>query len=161
MERNDTMLTAIPKHWLSWDFTVLQGSEPVAAIDVSWWRENGELTVAGSRYRVRREGLMSGAFILESAGSVLARAEKTGVFVRSFAIEHAGRHYQLRARSAFGRKFAFGDGSQVTGSISPVGLFAHRARADLPAHLPLAVQIFILWLAIILWKRDADSTAAT
>ncbi len=30
------MLNAIPKSWFSWDFTVLEGSQPVADIAVSW-----------------------------------------------------------------------------------------------------------------------------
>ena len=154
------MLTAIPKSWFSWDFTVRQGSEPVADIDVSWWREKGVLTVAGTRYGVRREGLMSGAFVLESAGSVLARAEKTSAFVRSFIVAHAGRHYTLRARSAFLREIVLFDGPKETGSISPEGIFTRRASADLPEDLPLVVRIFLIWLTIILWKRDADSAAA-
>jgi hypothetical protein len=64
------MLTAVPKRWFSWDFTVTEESQAVADIDISWWREKGILTVQGVDYRVSREGMMSGDFVLESAGSV-------------------------------------------------------------------------------------------
>jgi hypothetical protein len=151
------MLRAIPKGWLSWDFVVKQGSQTLAEIDVSWWREQGELAVRGRTYKVFREGLMSGAFVLESAGSVLARAEKPSAFRRSFAIEHAGRQYTLRSKSAFGRAFELLDGPRAIGSISPEWIFSRRASADLPEDLPLEVRVFIIWLTIILWKRESDS----
>ena len=75
-----TMLKATPKSWFSWNFTVMGGAQPVADIDVSWWREKGLLTVQGTTYKVYREGLMSGAFILESARTVLGRATKPSAF---------------------------------------------------------------------------------
>jgi hypothetical protein len=154
------MLKAVPKSWFSWDFTVMDESRPVAEIDVSRWREKGLLTVEGATYQVYREGLMSGAFVLESAGSALARAEKPSAFHRSFIIEHAGKRYTLRARSAFGREFLLLDGAKEIGSLSPEGFFTRRARANLPELLPLPVRIFILWLAFILWKRESDSGGA-
>lgn len=156
------MLQAIPQSWLSWDFTVLQGEVPIADIDVSRWREKGELTVAGATYRVYREGLLSGTFVLESAGGVLARAKKT-TFFRSFLVEHAGRQYTLRAKSAFRRQLVLlegAEGSREIGSISPAGLFTRRASVDLPEELPLAVRVFLIWLTIVLWKRESDAAAA-
>jgi hypothetical protein len=154
------VLKAIPKRWFSWDFAVRKGSQPVADIDVSWWREKGLLTVEGTTYEVYREGAFSGAFILASAGSALARAEKPSAFRRSFIIEHAGRQYTLRAKSAWGREFLLLDGPREIGSLSPEGLFTRRATVDLPEHLPLAVRVFIIWLAVLLWKRESDSVAA-
>ncbi len=154
------MLKAIPNHWFSWDFTVMEGSQSVADIDVSSWREKGLLTVQGVTYEVYREGLMSGAFILESAGSVLARAEKPSAFRRSFIIEHVGRQYTLCATSAFRREFLLSEDSREIGSLSPEGIFTRRTRVDLPEELPLPVKVFIIWLSIILWKRESDSAAA-
>ena len=64
------MLTAIPRHWFSWDFALTDGEKPLADIDISWWRENGELTIFNVPYRVYREAPLMGAFILESSGAV-------------------------------------------------------------------------------------------
>ena len=85
------MLQVVPTHWYSWDVTVMDESRPVADLDVSWWGEKGILTIEGTTYRVYREAPMSGDFILEQAGSVLARAEKPSLFLRRFLIRHAGR----------------------------------------------------------------------
>ncbi len=112
------MLKAIPKRWFAWDFTIIEGSssQALAEIDVSWWREKGVLTVQGTSYRVYREGLVSGAFILESAASVLARAEKPSALRRSFIIEHSGTQYTLCAKSVFRRAFLLLTGIPRTSS---------------------------------------------
>ena len=151
------MLTAAPKQWFSWDFTVAEGPQTVADIEISRWREKGVLTVQGVDYRVYREGMMSGDFILESAGSVLARAQKPSAFHRSFEIKHEGRLYTLRAKSVFGRTFLLLAGEKEIGSLSPDGMMTRRAKVDLPSSLPLAVRVFVVWLAVILWKRAADA----
>lgn len=151
------MLTAVPKRWFSWDFIIEDDEKAVAEIDMSWWREKGLLKVEGVDYRVHREGLLSGEFILESAGSVIARAEKPSIIHRSFLIDHAGKQYTLRARCLFQRAFLLLEGDREIGSLSPESLFTRRATVDLPQTLPLPVKVFIVWLAMILWKRDSDS----
>jgi hypothetical protein len=137
----------------------VEGSEAVAGIDISWWREKGVLTVQGASYPIYREGWMTGDFILEAAGAVLARAQKPSAFLRCFIIEHAGKQYTLRAKSAFRRAFILLDESGEVGSISPEGIFTRRATVDLPEEMPLPVRIFITWLTVILWKRESEGGA--
>jgi hypothetical protein len=155
------MLTAVPTRWFSWEFTVNEGSRSVATIDVSWWREQGTLTVGGVDHRVYREGMLSGSFILEAAGSVVARAMKPSAFRRAFVIEHGGRRYVLQAASVLRRRMVLLEGDRTIGSLAPQGAFTRRADVDLPLDLPLAVRVFVIWLAVILWKRESDSGAIT
>src|SRR5262245_52283506 len=118
------MLKLIPKNWLTWDFIVTDGVSPIAEIDDhSWWREKGILLVQGSTYKVYQEGLMSGAFLLESSGSILARAEKPSVFHRSFDIEYEQKFYTLRADLVVHRKFVLIDGDRKVGWLRPDGPF--------------------------------------
>ena len=158
---NHKMLKVIPKSWFSWDFVITEGASPIADIDVSWWREKGVLTVRSSRYDVYREGLMSGAFILESSGSILARAEKPSAFRRSFELEYGKKFYTLQAESAFRRKFVLIEGDREVGWLSPNGVFTRQATSDLPEEIPLPVQVFMIWLVVILWKRESDSAGAS
>ena len=154
------MLRIVPKHWFSWGFAVRDGDRHVADIDMAWWRERGVLAVEDRPYEVYREGVMSGAFILASPEGILARAEKPSAFFRSFVVEHAGRAYTLQARSAFFRSFVLLDGPTEVGTLTPDGPFTRRASADLPEDMPLPVRVFVLWLALLLWKRQSDSSAA-
>jgi hypothetical protein len=151
------MLHIVPTRWYSWDVTVSDGSRPVANIVTSWMREKGAMTVEGRTYRVSREGLMSGDFVLEQPGGTLARAEKTSVFGREMVIRHAGRSYTLRPGSFWGRSFVLFEGSRQIGSIAPTGVLTRKAAADLPHHLPLPVRMFIVWLTMIAWKRRQSS----
>jgi hypothetical protein len=150
------MLQLVPSHWFSWDFTVRQGSEILANIDVSWWSEKGVLTIQGTRFLVYREGFFSGYFVLESGDTIVARARKPSAFLHSFIVEHAGKQYTLRQHSALGRPFQLLDGDREVGSITQE-VFTDRASVGMPQDMPLPVQVFIAWLVIILWKRDANA----
>jgi hypothetical protein len=100
---------------------------------------------------------MSGDFVLSSRGSVLARAQKPSAFRRTFIIAHGDKHYRLQAKSAFRRAFELRDGDRVVGSLSPRDMFTRRMAADLPETLPLPLKLFMMWLAVIMWKREAES----
>jgi hypothetical protein len=153
-------LQMLPKRWYSQDLSVMGETGPVADIDLSWWREKAVLTIDGKPYRAYREGLVSGDFILESAGTVVARAEKPSAWRRTLVIRHEGRGYELRAASAFRREFVLWAGSRQIGTVGPKHAFSRKAAVDLPDELPLPVRVFIIWLAAILWMRDSAGAAA-
>ena len=112
------MLKVIPKAW-SYAFSVTDGTESVAhTVDLSWWSDKGELRIQGTTYRAHRD---KSSYVLESVAGVLTRAERPHRWFREFVIEHSGRRYTLRAKSAFRRLF---------------------------------LQVFIVWLAMTLWKHE-------
>jgi hypothetical protein len=154
-----SMLMLVPLSWFSWDFNVLQNGSPIAEIDIFSWQEKGVLAVGGSSYKVYREDLMSGHFILELNGALLAHAEKPSALRRSFTIQHEDKTYTLKAESAFGRTFLLLKNDRQIGSIAPAGIFTRKAMVDLPDELPLPVKVFLLWLTVILWKRDSEAAA--
>jgi hypothetical protein len=154
------MLTATPKHWFSWDYAISRNDDHLADINISWWREKGTLVVAGQRYGVYRQRPMSGSFVLEANGANLASAEKPSSFRRRLLIEYMGREYELKPRGMFTRTFELHAGSTVVGSLSATGVFSRRMKVDLPETLPLPVRIFVVWLTVILWKRDAEASSA-
>ena len=153
-------LELIPQSWLSWNFNVLQDGRSVAEIDISRWREKGVLQVDGSNYDVYREGFMRGAFILELNGTRIGAAEKPSALARLFNVEHAGRSWKWEGR-VFRRSFVLEENSRAVGSLTPVAMVTRKATAELPDDMPLPVRIFMIWLALLMWKREADSGAAS
>lgn len=151
------MLRASPDSWLSWQFSIFDENKAIAKIDIAWVREAGTLHLQGTDYRVYREKLLSGAFILEKDGTVIARAEKPSALTRSFKVTCDGRNFVLEAESAFLRAFVLRENEQTIGTIKPEHAFTRNAVVDLPADMALPVRIFMIWLTFILWKRDADS----
>jgi hypothetical protein len=151
------MLIATPKRWFSWDFEVHKGGgQPVGDVRVSAWRERGAVTVGGIEYPVTREGVV-GAFTLSDAGGVLARAVKPSALHRMFTLEHDGKEYVLKAASAWGRDFALLDGEVQIGAVRPARLFGRQARAELPEDMSLEVRLFVIWLTLMLWKRQQQA----
>jgi hypothetical protein len=77
------------------------------------------------------------------------RQESTGAFDRVDRAEDAGDQFP-RVRFLL-------EGDKNIGSLSPNSWLGRDASVNLPADWPLAVKTFVIWLAIILWKRDAGS----
>ena len=153
------MLTVAPKHWYSWEFTLAAGDRVVADIDISSWRERGRLQVNGRAYRVYRDGMM-GPFILDADGVEVARAAKPSAFHRAFVLRHEGRELELRAANALRRQFLLLDGGTEVGVIDPQSVWTRSADVEFRIPLPEAVQAFIVWLTLLLWKRESDGGAA-
>jgi hypothetical protein len=52
------------------------------------------------------------------------------------------------------------DGEKQIGSIYPLGIFTRRSNIDLPDDWPLAIRVFLFWLAFIIWKRQHQAAAS-
>jgi hypothetical protein len=155
-----TTLTLMPKQWWSWDFLVMEGPRQLAFVDVSSWWEKGILTVEGVVHRVYREGATSGDFILERQGQVLAQATKPSAFRDTIILRYDGREYILRKKSIWRRAFILMSGGTEIGSLAPNSTWRRDATVTLPESWPRPIGVFVIWLAILLWKRDAHAAAA-
>jgi len=147
--------TITPKHLFVWDFVVRDDrGQEIGEVRLSAWRERGSVVAGGLEYRISRERAVGTVFVLEGAGSAMARAEKGSAFRRAFAVVHGGKEYALRARSAWRREMVlFDDGAEI-GSVAPERAWGRRARVDLPEGFPLELGLFIIWLSLVLWKRQ-------
>ena len=41
--------------------------------------------------------------------------------------------------------------------VRPARALGRQARADLPEDMPLEVRLFVLWLTLMLWKRQQQA----
>lgn len=154
------MLQLEPKHWYSWDFTLMAGDAALAQIDFSSWRERGSLRIQGQTYTVTKEGLLSGGFTLASPGGTVATASRESVFRRQYRVVAGGHSYTLQPRSTWGRAIVVREGDRELGTIAPRGIFTRRGTVSLPDVVPLPVRVFLVWLALLLWKREAEAANA-
>ena len=49
------------------------------------------------------------------------------------------------------------EGDREIGSIAPSNYFGRDARVSLPDDLSVALRLFVVWLTLLLWKRDSDA----
>jgi hypothetical protein len=154
------LLTMTPKRWYSWDFAVINGDRTIAELDLSSWRERAEILIGGVTHQVYRERAMGGDFIIDAGGRELARATKPSAFRHTMIVHYRGKDYTLRKPSVWGRAFALMDGDRQIGSVAPTSTWTRRATAELPPDWPVPITAFVIWLVILLWRRDAASAAA-
>lgn len=153
------MMTLVPKHWFSWDFALRDSvGMPWGEVGLSSWRERGTVAVGGQPYKVARSGML-GPFVLTGPSGARAAAIKESAFGQEFTLSVEERTYVLKRLSVWRREFGlFADGVRV-GSIAPEAWFSRRARIDLPDQMPGWGRAFVVWLTLLLWKRDSDSSS--
>jgi hypothetical protein len=155
------MLSVVPKHWYSWDFRI---EDPVGIpwgeVALSSWRERGSVAVGADRYKVSRQGL-TGPFVLEGPSGEVARAVKVSAFKREFELSMAQRDFTLKQVSWWRREYALLQGGAVAGSMAPKSWLSRRGQARLPDDMPQEVCAFVLWLILLMWKRDSDAAASS
>ena len=147
-------MTIVPSHWYSSGFSVVNHDRTLATVDISSWRERGDITVGDVTHHVYREHVCSGDFIIERAGTVLARASKPSSLTSTVVLHYNGRDYTLRKASIWRREFVIEDDERQIGSIAPTSMWSRRAVADLPDEWPEAIKFFTMWLAMIMWRRE-------
>jgi hypothetical protein len=102
---------------------------------------------------------LQGTFALKSGDQVLAHAHKTSIFSRSFDVEIAGGVSTLRPVSMWRREFELHHSNIPIGSIFPRSWFRRTTVIDLPDGLSLPEQVFLFWLVLVLWRRQAKQNS--
>jgi hypothetical protein len=111
----------------------------------------------GQDYSVRRSGFFGPLYELQLSGQTLISA-KQAAFVHSYTVSLGDRTWMLKAVDFTAKRFGLFDGVTQVGSISPASRihYTRDITIDLPEVLPLAGQVFLMWL--LLWKWGAAST---
>ena len=153
-------LLLTPTHWLTWDFRVTADGREIAIIDRDWFRERASFSIDGRSFGIRKTSLLRSNFVLEDNGTLVAEATKPSAFRRTFHVTAGGKQLTLRAVSALRREFHLFDGAAWIGRIRPLSAFRRKATAEFPETMPLEVQLFVTFLVLVLWKRQADRAAS-
>ena len=116
---------------------------------------DSEFVFDNIRYRLTREPGW-GDFVLHGPHGEICRASKPSAMFRSFEMDYAGMQWTLAAHSSLGDSFDLRSGSAVAGRLDAKGFFSRRGEATFPGSLPLPVQCFLIWLALLMWARSDD-----
>jgi hypothetical protein len=151
------MLRSIPKGLFSWDCRLVDDGVEVALLDLSTLRDAAKFELEGRRWEIRREGMLTGDWLLETGGQVIARATKISAFRRSYEIVADNRRLELAPVGFARRAYRLRHGDIVIGGMAPDGLFRRSADVDFPEELQLATRIFLAFLVLVQWRRTARS----
>ena len=153
------MLTCLPMSLCSWDYRISGATRGEGILTFEWMSEQGAIRSGPDACAVRKHGVASGKWTLELNGTAIARAEKPSAMFRQFSIFFENRVFDLRAVSAFSRKFILWEGGRQVGAIEAAHAFTRRATIDCQDSVPEWVELFAFWLVAILWRRAAQSSA--
>lgn len=156
------MLRAVRKSWFSYRTEVLDGAgATVAVIDLSNWRENATIEVAGRRYLARHRTWAKEFVLEDESGRAVATAEKPSAWRERFLFVLGERRYELARGSAWGGTFVVSRaGAGVVGSVRQKGWFSSEVYVELPEELPVEVQMLILWLTMVLRRRQEAASGS-
>lgn len=158
------MLRAEPVGMFSRNYNIFQDDRQVSTIDLAWTREAGQFELDGKRLEIRRQKGW-GDFVLSSDRGILCRAAKPRLFSRSFEVRMGdqvqleGQKLTLRPEGWGSRSYAVRQGDHRFGSIQARSIWSRKVEIDLPDSLPMEIRVFLLWLVLITWRRQAAAGA--
>lgn len=131
----------------------------IGQIDCGGIRQPASITIGEATFRPARDGVLRATYHLDGDGARLASATPAGTGLRRFTVEAGARTFTLAVASWSGRRFTLTENGAAVGTIARSGIFSTKSQADLPDNVPLAVQAFLIWLVIIVWRRQAATNA--
>ncbi len=155
-----TRLRGVPTSWISRDFRVTRDGDEVTRVDVTPLIGSARFEIDGAPFQIRREGLVRPTFILERAGTPIARATLGGFFRPSLDVRTSDRRLTLRSASPFVRRLLLYHGDRQVGAVTPRAPFRREGLLDLPEDLPLPERVFLTHLAMFIWNRRRAAAAA-
>lgn len=158
------MLEVIPDGWLSSRYTVARDGVGIAALGFRAVREAGLITAGDDQFEVRRQRPSSGDWHLERAGGVVVATAQRPSAWRSQIVVRASDQpnvVHLRRPSTWRRTIEVVESERKVGEIRQTSMWRQRIEADLPDDLPQAMQLFSLWLVLLLFRREDSSAAAS
>jgi hypothetical protein len=154
-------MEAVPRSFFSWNFEILENSQKIADLDMSSWREKGLVQVDGANFTISKEGFINPTFTFSQDNTELATATKETMLSHGFVVDVDGKRFYLKKKSFFSRVMLFSNDLGSIGTIKRRSLFKRGALVELPEDVDLPVRIFVIWLVLLMWKRDSDNAASS
>jgi hypothetical protein len=152
------MVTVQPRSSWKRGFDLLDGSGAViGAFEGSPWREGGRIRSGGQEWEFRRE--RSRRLVLAGPQGEGAAADRVSFWSGRWQVSAGGRTYELAKAAWYSQRLRLRSGDTVVGELSPRGVFGNKADVTLPPELPPAVQVFVVAVAMTLWRREQSAAA--
>jgi hypothetical protein len=153
--RNMSVLEAGPERWFRpLRYPVTRNGAAAGAIKFGATYQSADITLGAMRFVAAAEGMLGGKFHLTCNGLRVATAERSGLR-RGLVVQAGSRNLMLKPASAFGRGFTVVENDVPIGSITPASWASRKCRAELPDDLALEMQVFLIWLVLLIWWRVA------
>jgi hypothetical protein len=159
-------LSIVPVGLFSFNYDVLEGDTPVGSIvnRAAFLQIKGTLTSGGRQFFTRRESAFRPVYLLETPeGAIVARASRMMSLAEEYDISFGDRNIRLKKKALSLRQtFIISDASGAIGSIVQESLMSRRLLCEIDVEargLSREIVMFLLWMALIIRKKDAAQSS--
>tara|TARA_R110002096_G_scaffold29509_5_gene88965 strand:- start:34973 stop:35449 length:477 start_codon:yes stop_codon:yes gene_type:complete len=153
---------AIPQGLFTWNFEIRKADNVVGMTTYRIFGESGELSLGERQFVVERQGPLSGQWRLaQRNGPELAVAQKANAFTRRIEMKwlEAGSVLTMEGVNPWSRTMKITANGNLLGRIVPDHLFTRKSTLEFGEDVPMEIQLFCLWLAVMLWRRAANNSS--
>jgi hypothetical protein len=152
-----------PQGFFSRHFNLTRGGQLVATLRMSLWTEGCEFTIAGHEFAIRRVSMWKDGFQLFTGDQSVCEV-KRGFWSRRFELSAVDEKLLLQPAGWFTRNYQllavdFKAGQREVGQIRPAGWFTRQRVATFADEVPLPVQVFALFLVLVVSQRQQRRNA--
>ncbi|HTK78275.1 MAG TPA: hypothetical protein VL371_23645 [Gemmataceae bacterium] len=155
------MLSVHQPKLFSRNLELYDGSTQVATIGFRAFSRLAEIQVGGTSYTAGRSGWFQVVYSMQHGEAIIATAEPTGFWRRTFELRTPAGAFTLRREPGWmPRGWVLLDGDSQAGSVTRRGFFQTETVAEFDPKIDLATQVFVVWFANVLWQQDRAAAAA-
>ena len=140
---------------------VLRDGSVVASLRASNWKEEATATVGDREWVVaKRRRELTGRWAVDPEDAARLRARQTSFWKGTWEADLEGTPVQAEVVSRWkgGHRYRVGD--RVIAQTGTTGGWSPRPTLTAEESLPLDHQVFLLWLALVMARRDQAATTA-
>jgi hypothetical protein len=140
---------------------VLREGSVVAVLRAANWRE-AATAVVGDRAWVfaKRRGELTGRWADEPEDAVRLRARQRSFWKSTWTIDLEGRPVEMQNASMWKGTHRYSSGGVLVAESGSTGGWSPRPTIDADHALPLHQQVFLLWLELVLSRRNTAAMSA-
>ena len=144
------------------EMPVLRDGSPVALLRASNWKESAT-AVVGDREWVfaKRKGELTGWWITEPEDAVRLRARQKSFWKGTWTIDLEGRPVEMENASMWRGTHRYLSAGRQLANSGTTGGWSPRPTLTGDDALPLHQQVFLLWLELVLSRRNSAAAAGT
>ena len=140
---------------------VLRDGVVVATLRASNWKEAATAVVGDREWvlaRARRE--LTGRWATDPEGTARLRARQTSFWRGTWGADLEGTPVQVQSASRWRSARRYVAGGRVIAETGRTGGWSPRPTLHVDESLPLDHQVFLLWLELVISRRDQATTTA-
>jgi hypothetical protein len=142
------------------ELPVLRDGSVVAVLCASNWKEAATAVVGDREWVfVKRKGELTARWATEPEGVVRLRARQSSFWKGTWSVDLEGKPVEVQNTSMWKGTHRYLVGGQQIAESGSTGGWSPRPTLDADGSLPLHQQVFLLWLELVISRRNAAAAA--